>query len=116
MKNHKKLGINGERVAFDGTVATKNGMPYTGLQGYDADFFVVSDVLAAKFYKRTFFKDITKLDESLKGTFKEFGNAMQSNPILSGMKAEVPSFRVYSTAEIDKKSGSQYYFLQSGKK
>lgn len=115
LKNETKLGVNGERVAFDGTVATKNGKPYTGPQGYDADFFVVSDDLAAQFSKKTFFKDVTKLDGSLKGTFQEFGNTMQRNPILGGMKTELPSFRVYTTAEMAKKSGSQYYFLQGGK-
>jgi RHS repeat-associated protein len=61
LKNHTKLGMNGERVAFDGIVATKKGVPYNGPQGYDADFFVVSDDLAAQFSKKTFFKDITAL-------------------------------------------------------
>jgi hypothetical protein len=71
LKNDTKLGVNGELVAFDGIVAIKGDKPYRGPQGYDADFFVVSDDLAAQFAKRTYFKDITKLDGSLKSTFQE---------------------------------------------
>ncbi|KQO16495.1 hypothetical protein ASF11_10030 [Acidovorax sp. Leaf76] len=115
LKNDTKRGLNGERVAFNGTVATKKGKPFTGAQGYDADFFVVSDDLADQFSRKTFFRDIAKLDGSLKGTFQKFGNTMQSNTTLGGMKAELPTFRIYTTDEIAKKSGSQYYFLQSGK-
>ncbi|QBE65063.1 DUF6861 domain-containing protein [Pseudoduganella lutea] len=114
LKNDTKRGVHGERVAFDGNVATKDGKPYTGPQGYDADFFVVSDDLAAQFSKKTFFKDITKLDASLKTTFNEFGTAMQRSSVLGGMKTEIPTFRVYSTAEMAKKTGSQYYFLTPG--
>ncbi|MDR6393760.1 hypothetical protein [Herbaspirillum seropedicae] len=115
LKNETKLGMNGERVAFDGIVATKDGKPYTGPQGYDADFFVVSDELAAQFAKKTFFRNIATLDGTVKDAIQEFGNAMQRNPILGGMKTELPSFRIYTTAEMAKKSGSQYYFLQVGK-
>ena len=116
LKNETKLGPNGERVAFDGTVTTKNGKPYTDPQGYDADFFIISDDLAAQFSKRAFFKDVTKLDKTLKSTFQEFGDAMQANPLLQGMKRERPSFRIYSTEELSKKSGSQYYFLTDEKR
>ncbi len=51
LKNDTKLGPNGERVPFDGIVATKNGKTYTGPQGYDADFFVVR--VANKTFQRS---------------------------------------------------------------
>jgi hypothetical protein len=114
LKNDTKLGHNGERVPFNGIVATKNGEPFTGQQGYDADFFVVSDNLAAQLGNKPFFRNVARLDTSLKGTFGEFGTALQSDPLLSGMKVEPPTFRVFTNREIQMKldaSDAQIYFI-----
>ncbi|WKB56040.1 LysM peptidoglycan-binding domain-containing protein [Eleftheria terrae] len=114
LKNDTKLGPNGERVPFDGVVATKNGQPYTGPQGYDADFFVVSDNLAAQLGNKPFFRNAARLDTSLNGIFGEFGAGLQSNPLLTGMKVEPPTFRVFTSTEIQKKlnaGDAQIYFI-----
>jgi len=114
LKNDTKLGPNGERVAFDGVVATKNGKPFTDQQGYDADFFVVSDNLAAKLGNKPFFRNVARLDSALNGVFDDFGVALEADPLLGGMKVEPPTFRVFTSAEIQKKlnSGdSQIYFI-----
>lgn len=114
LKNDTKLGPNGERIAFDGVVATKNGMPFAGRQGYDADFFVVSENLAAQLGNKPFFRNAARLDSSLNEIFGDFGTALKSNPLLSGMKVESPTFRVFSSTEIQKKlvvRDSQIYFI-----
>ena len=114
LKNDTKLGPNGERVPFDGVVATKNGQPYTGPQGYDADFFVVSDNLATRLGNKPFFRNAVRLDTSLNGVFGDFGTGLQSNPLLSGMKVEPPTFRVFTSTEIQKKlnaGDAQIYFI-----
>ncbi|MDM5181348.1 DUF6531 domain-containing protein [Massilia sp. DJPM01] len=110
LKNPTKLGPDGERVAFDGIVATKGGKPYDGPQGYDIDLFVISDDLAAQFPKKTFFKDISKLDESLNDTFKDLETTMKDNPVLEGMKSELPVFRVFTKEQIARKQETQHYF------
>ena len=115
LKNETKLGLNGERVAFDGFVSTKNGAPYTGPQGYDADFFVVSDKLAADLGNKSFFRDAADLNASLGETFESLGQSMQSSPIFNGMKTETPTFRVFNSLEIQKKlkaGDAQIYILR----
>lgn len=114
LKNDSKLGPGGERVAFDGFVETKNGKPYTGPQGYDADFFLVSDSLAAQLGNKPFFRNAARLDNSLNGIFEDFGAALQSDQILRGMKVEPPTFRVFTSAEIQQKlraGDAQIYFI-----
>jgi hypothetical protein len=119
LKNPTKLGTNGERVAFDGVVATKGGAPYIGPQGYDADFFVMSDGLAAQLGNKPFFRDAARLDSSLKSVFNDFGQTLRNNPILSGMKPEPPTFRVFTQNEILRKlnaGDAQIYFLTGRKR
>ncbi|MDQ1829414.1 DUF6861 domain-containing protein [Massilia scottii] len=110
LKNDTKLGPQGERVAFDGHVATKNGEPYTGQQGYDVDFLVVSNALAKGFKKNVFFKDISKLDRSLKDTFRELRTTLEGKEVLSGMKSELPVFRVFTERQIANKPDAPHYF------
>jgi hypothetical protein len=114
LKHSGKRGPNGERVAFDGVVVTKNGLPYHGKQGYDADFFVVSDKLADQIGSGLFFRDVSELDVSLKGVFKDFGTSLRSNPLLTGWKAETPTFRVFTSRELERKlavGDPQIYFI-----
>jgi hypothetical protein len=118
LKNPTKLGANGERIAFDGVVATKNGVSYAGPQGYDADFFVVSDNLAGQLGNKPFFRNVARLDSSLNSIFDDFGRSLQSNSILNGMKPESATFRVFTHAEMLKKlnaGDAQIYFLTGGK-
>jgi hypothetical protein len=103
LKNSTKLGPNGERVTFDGVVSTKNGQPFTGEQGFDLDFFIVSDDLASRFPKKQFFKDVTRLDSSLKPVFGNLSKALNSNPALQGLKQEDVVFRVFNSSQIQKK-------------
>jgi YD repeat-containing protein len=117
LKNSIKLGFEGERVAFDGIVATKNGGRYNGPQGYDADFFVVSDSLAMQLGNRPFFRNAARLDSSLIKVFDDFGRTMRGNPVLSAMKNERVMFRVFNQAEMIRKINSgdiQVYFLTGG--
>jgi len=120
LKGEHKLDINGNRVAFDGKVAfklnTKTGVyePYRGRQGYDADFFVVSDKLAERLGNGKRFMDATRLDPSLQPVFDSFGGAMQSNPLLTGMKHGSTSFRVWSQEAMERKiqrGDAPYFFL-----
>lgn len=114
LKNDTKLGSNGERVPFDGVVATKNGQPYTGPQGNDADFFVVSGNLAAQLGNTPFFRNAARLDTSLNGIFVDFGGGLQSNPLLSGMNVEPATFREFTSTGIQKKLNAgdeQIYFI-----
>jgi len=121
LKGDHKIDANGKRVAFDGDVAyvknrtTGRYEPYSGRQGYDADFFIVSDNLAGQLSgDRGTFKDAARLDRSLPPVFKKFGGAMQSNSELSGMKPGTPSFRVWSEEDMARKVQSgdpQYYFF-----
>lgn len=106
LKNPTKLGPNGERVAFDGLVDTKNGRPFTGGQGFDLDFFIVSDELASQFPRKQFFKDITRLDRSLKPVFGDLRKALNNNPALQGLKQEDAVFRVFNSSQIQKKLGA----------
>jgi hypothetical protein len=120
LKGSHKLGENMERVPFDGNVAykldPKTGRyePYAGPQGYDADFFVVSDKLAEQLGNSRRFMDAARLDRSLKPVFDSFGTTMQANPILSGMKPGSVTFRVWSEDAMARKiqaGDSPYFFL-----
>jgi hypothetical protein len=122
LKGTHKLGENMERVPFDGNVAykldPKTGRyePYTGPQGYDADFFVVSDKLAEQLGNSRRFMDAARLDRLLKPVFDNFGATMQANPVLSGMKPGSVTFRVWSEDAMARKiqaGDSPYFFLSS---
>jgi hypothetical protein len=113
-------------VAFDGDVAfkLKGGRyePYSGPQGYDSDFFVVSDKLAAQLgssKSRNFFLDAADLNrEALMPVFDAFGRSMQANPVLSGMKPGDTTFRVWSQDAMARKlqaGDAQIYFLTGGR-
>jgi hypothetical protein len=120
LKGEHKIDANGNRVAFDGEVVFKKNQtgryePYAGRQGYDADFFVVSDKLAAQLGNSRRFMDAARLDGgSLVPVFEAFGRSLQSNPVLSGMKPGETTFRVWSQDAIARKlqtSDAQIYFL-----
>jgi hypothetical protein len=120
LKGPHKLGENMERVPFNGEVAyklnPKTGRyePYAGPQGYDADFFVVSDRLAEQLGNSRRFMDAARLDRSLQPVFDSFGAAMQANPALSGMKPGSVTFRVWSEDAMARKivaGDSPYFFL-----
>ncbi len=117
LKNETKLGLNGERVPFDGFVKTWYGKPYTGPQGYDADYFIVSDNLADRLGRQRFM-DATRLkDPALRMSLNAFGDALRSNPGLSGMKLGKPQFRVFSTDDMLGRippDDPQYYFILGG--
>jgi hypothetical protein len=93
--------------------------PYTGPQGYDADFFVVSDKLAAQFKNPNHFLDATKLNNgSLVPVFNSYGKSLQANPALSGMKLGDTTFRVWGQDAINRKlhaGDSQIYFFTGGR-
>jgi filamentous hemagglutinin len=119
LKNATKLGPNGERVAFDGIVATKDGVPYLGPQVFDVDFFVVSQNIYGNIKGRSYFKNILRFEKSLERTFSEYGAAVRNDPALQGMKIEVPSFRVYTPEEIQRRLNAGdaqiYFFLDENK-
>jgi hypothetical protein len=122
LKGEHKLGSNLERVAFDGDVAYKVDsrtgapIPYKGPQGYDADFFIVSEKLASEpIFAGERYRDVLDFDRSLKTTFSSMRTSMAQNPALSGMKVGNPEFIIRTPAETAKllsKSDSQYYFLK----
>jgi hypothetical protein len=122
LKGSHKLGESMERVPFNGDVAyklnPKTGQyeSYKGPQGYDADYFIVSDRLANQLGNKPSFMNAAGLkDPGLRASLDEFGDALRSNPELSGMKPGKPKFRVFSTDDMLRKIPSddpQYYFLQ----
>lgn len=121
LKGEHKLGLNMERVAFDGDVAfklDKTGQyrPYSGSQGYDADFFVVSDKLAQQFGNRTFITELNaeNIHPSLPNVLNDFDASMRSNPLLSRMKPGFPEFRIWNQKSMMNKAltgDTQIYFL-----
>jgi hypothetical protein len=114
MKNDTKLGPNGERVAFDGFVSTKGGQPYTGPQGYDVDYFIVSDKLADQLGNKWFMDAADLPGEPLRSPLSEFKKTLSSDPGLSGMKPGKPEFRVFSEQDMTRRiplDDPQYYFI-----
>ena len=114
LKNETKLGPNDERVAFDGIVSTKNGKPYTGPQGYDADYFIVSDRLAGQLGNRSFMDAADLPGKPLRTSLSGFDTALRSDPGLSGMKPDRAQFRVFSEQDMVGKvpaGDAQYYFI-----
>jgi hypothetical protein len=121
LKGEHKIDANGNRVAFDGEVAFKQNRagqyePYNGLQGYDIDFLVVSDKLAAQVGNNSFVKigNAARLDPSLRGVLENFDAQLRSNPTLSGMKPGAPEFRVWSQKAIGSASGAPPTYFPLG--
>lgn len=114
LKNDTKLGPNGERVPFDGLVSTKNGKTYNGPQGYDADYFIVSDKLADQLGNKRFMDAADLPGNPLGSDLRGFNKALRSDPSLSGMKPGKPQFRVFSEEDMAGKispDDPQYYFI-----
>lgn len=123
LKGEHKIDAYGNRVAFDGDVAFKLNNKtnlyetYTGAQGYDADFFVVSEKLAAQLGNKSFIRagNAARLAPSLRGVLENFDAQLRGNPMLSGMKPEAPEFRVWSPGAIERASGAPpIYFIPRG--
>jgi hypothetical protein len=122
VKGPHKLGPDKGAVAFDGEVAfkldkaTNTYKPYNGPQGYDADYFIVSDKLASNpVFAGQRYRNVLDLDKSLGSTFGSTHHSMLRNPVLSRMKADPLEFIIRTEAETAKllgKSDAQYYFLK----
>ncbi|MEJ2455891.1 MAG: hypothetical protein P8103_17290 [Candidatus Thiodiazotropha sp.] len=121
LKGPHKLGQNGERVAFDGTYTQKLNKktgeyePYNGAQGYDLDFFVVSDKLASQFGKRDWFRNLTAKNANIRDEFSVLRDRLNNNPDLMGLKKESIDVRVWTTKQIQNKVNNgdpQIYFVQ----
>ncbi|MDQ0017780.1 hypothetical protein J2W23_006194, partial [Variovorax boronicumulans] len=122
LKGEHKIDANGNRVAFDGEVAYQKNraekyQSYSGEQGYDADFFVVSDKLAARYGNKTFINrdNAPRFDPSLRGVLDKFDEQLRSNPILSGMKSGAPEFRIWSEEAMSRKNNDPQTYLPLGK-
>lgn len=118
LKNETKLGPNGERVAFDGFVSAKNGKPYTGPQGFDADYFIISDRLAKQLGNERFMDAALLPDKALGASLIEFNKNLRSNPLMSKLKPGEQQFRVMSTDYVSRKiplDDPQYYFFPGRK-
>ena len=121
LKGPHKLDANMNRIGFDGTPAyklnpdTKKYESYNE-KGYDGDYFVVSDKLAANpIFTNPRFRNLTTLDKTMAKPFAVAKNNMMEDPVLSGMKNERLGFIIRTTAENNKllaKSDAQYYFIK----
>jgi hypothetical protein len=86
---------------------------YQGVQGYDIDFFAISDRLASGFRAQNWFRDLGSKHEGLRATFAELDQVLRANPAMSGLKPGGVEFRVFTQDEINRRisrGDRPYYF------
>jgi hypothetical protein len=119
LKNDTKLGRDLQRVAYDQEVfylrdpVTSDVTAYQGLQGYDIDFFAISDRLASRFRAQDWFRDLGSQHEGLRATFAELDRMLRADSSMSGLKPGRVEFRVFTQDEINRRiarGDRPYYF------
>ena len=122
LKGEHKIDAKWNRVAFDGNVAykldnkTRRYEAYDGPQGFDVDFSIVSDKLAArldaKYPRMKRFRDAALLEDGpLTLSIERLNGDLQNVP---GMKRGLPQFRIFTEQEMARKSSPPYYFKAEG--